>query len=163
MIKKVFVGLTITLILAIGVFGLVSTSYAQEEPETSEAVEVPEPETLENAYMYQNGAQNADADAIQTQNRTRLFESQEGECDESCDPQQLREQIGANNAGTMNRAGLGDGECDGTCDGVPQQLRYNDGTNTQNNAQSQQNLAAGTGDCDGTGVPQGRGQGKNGN
>jgi len=156
MIKKIFVGLTLTLILAIGVFGVVKTTYAQDDVEPQAGAAVPEPETLEYEYGYQNGIQNGEADSMLTQTRTRLFEMQEGECDADCDPQQLREQLGLNEAGVMQQKRLNTGEFDCTGDCVPQQSRLNEGTGY--GAQRQLNLSA-EGICDGTGVSQGLRQG----
>jgi hypothetical protein len=155
--KKIFAGLTIMLVLAIGVFGFVTKTYAQDDVETQEITTVPEPETLEYEYMYQNGSRNAEADPVLTQTRTRLFEMEEGECDGTCDPQQLRQQIGVENGGTMQQEQLNSGafECDGDC--VPQQLRYSETTNGYG-AQRQLNMSA-DGTCDGTGIQQG-GNGK---
>jgi hypothetical protein len=160
MIKKIFVGLIITLILAIGVFGVVKTTYAQDEVVPLAGAAVPEPETLEYEYGYQNGLQNGEVDPIMTQTRTRLFEMQDGECDADCDPQQIRQQLGVNNAGVMQQERLNSGEFDCTGDCVPQQIRLSEGTGY--GAQRQMNLSA-DGLCDGTGIPQGYGQAGRGN
>jgi hypothetical protein len=160
MIKKIFVGLTITLILAIGVFGVVNTTYAQDEVEPQAGAAVPEPETLEYEYGYQNGLQNGEVDPIFTQTRSRLFEMQDGECDADCDPQQIRQQLGVNNAGVMQQERLNSGEFECTGDCVPQQIRLSEGTGY--GAQQQMNLSA-DGLCDGTGIPQGYGQAGRGN
>jgi hypothetical protein len=121
MMKKAFVGLTLAIILAVGVFGLVKTTYAQDatdDPEMIvEDVTTPDPQTLEYEYMYQSGAVNGEVDDLQTQTRTRLFEIQEGECDADCDPQQLREQIGSgvSGYGGMRQSNMSaSGVCDGT-------------------------------------------------
>ncbi|MDY6846772.1 MAG: hypothetical protein SVP52_06515 [Chloroflexota bacterium] len=156
MIKKTFVGLTITLILAIGVFGVVKTTYAQDDVEPQVGAAVPEPETLEYEYGYQNGIQNDDADPMLTRTRTRLFEMQEGECDADCDPQQLREQLGLSETGFMQQERLNTGEFEPTGDCVPQQSRLSEGTGY--GAQRQLNSSA-DGSCDGTGVSQGLRQG----
>jgi hypothetical protein len=133
MIKKLFVGLTITIILVVGIFGLVETTYAQEGTDIPEAAEdnttMPDPQTLEYEYMYQEGAVNGDVEALQTQTRTRLFEMQDGECDADCDPIQLREQIGVNGEGIRQQERINLGEFDGTGDCVPQQLQSGNGAN----------------------------------
>jgi hypothetical protein len=164
MIKKLFVGLTITIILVVGIFGLVKTTYAQEGtdiPETAEDnITIPDPQTLEYEYMYQEGAVNGDVEALQTQTRTRLFEMQDGECDADCDPIQLREQIGINDEGIrqQDRKNLGEFDCTGECD--PQQLQFGNGANGYGG--TQQSNISGFGTCDGTGIMGGQGQGYKG-
>lgn len=123
MIKKVFVGMTIALVLFAGIFVFAKTSFAQDEPaevETKE-IEAPVMEALENEYQYQNGPNSDEVDAIMTQTRTRSRELVEnGECTGECDPiqQRLQQGAGMNAENAQQRQKLGEGECDGTC--VPQ-------------------------------------------
>ena len=164
MVKKVFVGFTIAIILVVGVFGLVKSSYAQvtnASSQTSEVNTLRDPQTLEYENMDQNSAVNGDIEAVQAQNRTRLSEMEDGECDADCDPQQIRDQMGVNNEGNMLQERTNQGEFDCTGDCVPQQLRLNDGT-YGNGAVGEPNTSA-NGICDGAGILKGQGQGYKGN
>jgi hypothetical protein len=147
--KKVFIILTITVLMSLGIFGLVRSTYAQDVDTTEEAVDL-ETETeevvessatpeqamyaYENAYGY--GQQNGeDPIMTQTQTRTQLRELQgDGECTGECtcdgDQAQLRQQVnagGQGQGGQQQQLNLGDGTCDGTCDGNPQRMNGNRG------------------------------------
>lgn len=150
MIKKIFAALMITLVLAIGVFAVVKTTYAQDivaQEDDDESVMEPQQETLEYEFSYQDGECWGDGEPIR--NQTRLRELQDGECTGECDPQQLRLQEGPGAQGTMRqqRLNLGDGECTGECD--PEQMRLNEGLGYR--GMMQQNKL-GTGDCLGDNV-----------
>lgn len=150
MIKKIFAALMITLVLAVGVFAVVKTTYAQDivaqEDDDGQAAE-PQQETLEYEFSYQNGECLGDCEPIRNQTRSR--ELQDGECTGECDPQQLRLQEGLNAQGTMRqqRLNLGDGECTGDCN--PEQMRLSEGSGYQGMMQRNQ---SGSGDCQGDNV-----------
>ena len=150
MIKKIFAAMMITLVLAIGVFAVVKTTYAQDivaqEDDDGPATD-PQQETLEYEFSYQNGECLGDGEPIRNQTRSR--ELQDGECTGECDPQQLRLQEGPGAQGTMRqqRLNLGDGECTGDCD--PEQLRLNEGLGYR--GMNQRNKS-GSGDCQGDNV-----------
>ena len=150
MIKKIFAALMITLVLAVGVFAVVKTTYAQDivvqEDDDGQAAE-PQLETLEYEFSYQNGECLGDCEPIRNQTRSR--ELQDGECTGECDPQQLRLQEGLNAQGTMRqqRLNLGDGECTGDCN--PEQMRLSEGNGYQGMMQRNQ---SGSGDCQGDNV-----------
>ena len=141
MIKKIFVGTLIALVLVVGVLGYVNSAQAQEmgpQGETTEPIAVQEQETLALEYEHQNGDQLGDGEPIRTQ--TRLRELEEGECTGDCEPQQLRLQEGDGDQGVMQQQQQQLGECTGECD--PQQMRQN-GVNGGQGVMQQQSL------CDG--------------
>ena len=169
MIKKVFVGMTIALVLFAGVFVFAKTSFAQDDSTETETEELVAPvmEAVENEYQYQNGENNDEADAImtQTQTRTRDMELVEnGECTDDCDDcdpikEQLQLGSGVGNtgtagagpvggAGTQQKGNLGVANGDGT--GVPQGDGLKYGAGNQGNAQGFGTQGNGTGnpeDC----------------
>ena len=143
MIKKIFVGATIALVLFAGVFAFAKTSFAQDDATdvVAEEVETPAMEALEYENQNQNSPNSDDADAIMTQNRTRSRELVvDGECTGECDPiqQRLQEGAGVGSGGLQQKQNLGAGNMDGT--GVPQGSGPNNGAGNR-------------------GVPQGSGQG----
>lgn len=122
MFKKLAVFSVVTLLLALGVFGLVKTTHAQEIAVVeSPAVQVVTQE--EASFEYQNsfqyGERNGDSEPIMTQTRTQtqLRELQDGECTGDGEQQQLRLNIGAGQQGEMRqqRLHLADGTCNGDC------------------------------------------------
>lgn len=137
MIKKIFAGVLIALVLVVGVLGFVNSVQAQE----TEPIAVQEQETLELEYEFQNGDQLGDGEPIR--NQTRLRELTEGECTGECEPQQLRLHEGNGGQGTMQQQQQQLGECTGECD--PQQMRRN-GVEGGQGAMQQQSL------CDGDNV-----------
>jgi len=150
MIKKVFVGMTIALVLFAGIFVFAKTSFAQDEPAEveTEEIETPMMEALQNEYQYQNGLSSDEVDAIMTQTRTRaqeLVENDEctGECAGECDPIQQR---------------LQEGDCTGDCDPIQQRLHDGSGVGS-GGPQQKSNLGAGN--MNSTGVPQGNGPNDN--
>lgn len=167
MIKKVFVGMTIALVLFAGVFVFAKTSFAQDDAVEAETEEVVAPvmEAIQNEYQYQNGSnsEEADADMIQTQTRTRDMELVEdgectGDCDD-CDPikEQLQLGSGVGNAGTVGagsegaagvqqKSNLGEPNSVGT--GVPQGDGPKYGAGNQGAAQGLGTQGYGTGDPD---------------
>ncbi len=123
MIKKITLLSALALVLAMGVFGTVSTTHAQdvevEEPPEIQVV-AQEQASLEYEYTYQYGEGEGTADAIMIQSRTRthLHEYQDGECLGDGDQLQIRQQLHTHeNAGMMGQGRLrqGDGTCDGDC------------------------------------------------
>jgi hypothetical protein len=142
MIKKIFVGATIALVLFAGVFAFAKTSFAQDDATdvVAEEVETPAMEALEYENQNQNSPNSDDADAIMTQTRTRSRELVvDGECTGECDPIQQR---------------LQDGECTGECDPIQQRLQDGSGEGS-GGPQQKQNL--GVDKWNATGVPQGSG------
>ena len=164
MLKKLLIGLTIAIIMIVGVFSLVKTTYAQEittTPENTDDVTLPVPQTLEYENMVQSGSLNGEVEAVQAQTRTRLFETQEGECDADCEPQQLREQIGITGEGIRQQDQLNQGEFDCTGDCVPQQLRLSNGG--YGYAESPGPNSSTLGNCDGAGMVESQARGNRGN
>jgi len=150
MIKKVFVGMTIALVLFAGIFVFAKTSFAQDEPAEveTEEIEAPVMEALQNEYQYQNGPNSDEVDAIMTQTRTRAQELVEncectGECTGECDPIQQR---------------LQEGESTGDYDAIQQRLQDGSGVGS-GGPQQKNNLGAGN--MNSTGVPQGSGPNDN--
>lgn len=148
MIKKVFVGMTIALVLFAGIFAFAKTSFAQDETTEveTEEIEAPIMEALEYENQYQNSPNSDHVDAIMTQTRARkqlLVEN--GECTGECDPiqQRLQEGAGMNADKAQQRQNLGAGECDGTC--VPQGNGPMSGAGNRSGAQGQ-GQGMGTGD-----------------
>lgn len=123
MIKKIIFLSAIALVLAMGVFGTVSTTHAQDaEVEETPVVQVValEPASLAYEVTFQEGDSVDDADVLmaQTRTRTQLQEHQDGECLGDGDQLQIRQQLHTHeNAGMMGQARLrqGDGTCDGDC------------------------------------------------
>jgi hypothetical protein len=125
MFKKLAIFFALALVVAIGVFSVVSTTHAQEieaveeNPAVQEStdVQVVVHEQAEYQFEYTNqfGEGNGEGDPVMTQTRTRTRDLQDGTCDG--EPQQLRLQVGAGNQGEMKqqRLNLGDGTCSGDC------------------------------------------------
>ena len=127
MIKKIAVISALAIVLAIGVFGTVNITHAQQ----AEADEVPAAQvmTQEEAafafqYAYQYGNENDDAVSTTTQSqvRTQTRELQDGECDGEPIQRHLRTQLhrDQNEMRQMNqlrqvRQNLRDGSCNGVC------------------------------------------------
>ncbi len=148
MIKKVFVGMTIALVLFAGIFAFAKTSFAQDdttEAETEE-IEAPVMEALENEYQYQNGPNSAEVDAIMTQTRTRSRElAENGECTGECVPEQkrLQEGSGVGSGGPQQKQNLGVDKWNAT--GEPQGNGPMGGAGNRGAAQGQ-GQGMGTGD-----------------
>lgn len=122
MFKKLAVFAVITLLLSLGVFGMVKTTHAQEiavVESPAAHVMTQEEATFEYQNSYQYGEGNGDYEPIMTQTRTQtqLREHRDGECAGDGEQQQLRLNIGAGNQGEMRqqRLNLGDGTCNGDC------------------------------------------------
>lgn len=122
MFKKIAVFAVITLLLSLGVFGIVKTTHAQEiavVESPAAQVKTQEEATFEYQNTYQYGEGYGDNDPITTQTRTQtqLREHQDGECVGDGEQQQLRLNIGAGNQGEMRQQRLnqGDGTCNGDC------------------------------------------------
>ena len=150
MIKKVFVGMTIALVLFAGIFAFAKTSFAQDETTEveTEEIEAPVMEALAYENQYQNGSNSDEVDAIMTQTRTRSRELVEnGECTGECDPIQQRLQVGAGEGtgGLQQKQNLGAGNMNAT--GVPQGNGPNNGTGNRGAAQGKgHRMGMGTGD-----------------
>jgi hypothetical protein len=149
MIKKIFVGTTIALVLFAGIFVFAKTSFAQDETTEveTEELEAPVMEALENEYQYQNGPNSDEVDAIMTQTRTRSRELVvDGECTGECDPiqQRLQDGAGEGSGGPQQKQNLGVDKWNAT--GVPQGSGPNNGAGNRGAAQ-------GTGQGMGTGDP----------
>jgi len=148
MIKKIFVGATIALVLFAGVFVFAKTSFAQDDTTEleNEELETPAMEALEYENQYQNSPNSDDADAIMTQTRTRTRELVvDGECMGECDPiqQRLQDGAGEGSGGPQQKQNLGVDKWNAT--GVPQGSGPNNGAGNRGGAQgSGQGL--GTGD-----------------
>ena len=152
MIKKVFVGMTIALVLFTGIFVFAKTSFAQDEPAEveTEEIEAQVMEALQNEYQYQNGANSDEVDAIMTQTRTRTQELVEngectGECTGECDPiqQRLQDASGVGSGGPQQKSDLSAGNMNST--GVPQGSGPNDNAGNRGTMQGS-GQGMGTGD-----------------
>jgi len=149
MIKKIFVALVITVVLGVGVFGFVKSTFAQDI--TTEETEVTTEETTCEPVLMRQQLSNSEFetrectgdcdDMLQTQTRTQMgpYGGNDGVCpnleDGVCPEEKLqtRQQLGlTNGAGTMQRSNLqlnADGTCTGECDDMTQtQSRTQTGT-----------------------------------
>ena len=127
MIKKIALIFALALVLAIGVFGTVNTTHAQQaEAEDAPAAEVMTQEDAAFEFQYAYGYGNAQGDRISTESqsqvRTQTRELQDGECDGDPIHQQLRKHLNVdqNAMRQMNqlqqvRQELRDGSCNGAC------------------------------------------------
>lgn len=119
MIKKIAVISALALVLAIGVFGTVNTTHAQQI-EVDEAPATQEEAAFEYQYTYQYGDEKGEVVSImtQTQARTQMGEVQEGECDGEPLHTQLRQQLNVNQnemRQLQQNKNLRDGSCNGEC------------------------------------------------
>lgn len=127
MIKKIAVFSALALVLAIGVFGTVNTTHAQQaEAEEAPAAQVmtQEEAAFEYQYAYQYGNRIGDAvsTTTHTQAQTQTRELQDGECDGEPIQRHLRKQLNVdqNEMRQLNqmqqvRQNLSDGSCIGVC------------------------------------------------
>ena len=127
MIKKIAVISALAIVLALGVFGTVNTTHAQQaEVEEAPAAQVmtQEEAAFEYQYAYQYGNVNGDAVSTMTQSqvRTQTRELQDGECDGEPIQRHLRKQlhVDQNEMRQLNqiqqvRQDLRDGSCNGQC------------------------------------------------
>ncbi len=127
MIKKIAVISALALVLALGVFGTVSTTHAQQaEAEEAPAAQVITQEEAAFGYQYAYQYGNVNGDAVSTtthtQAQTQTRELQDGECDGEPIQQHLRKQLNVdqNEMRQLNemqqvRQNLRDGSCSGAC------------------------------------------------